>query len=321
MKESTNLNEKDRETLSKEYDELSEKFIHACHNFDDFRARIQEYKPEIADDPHLNWHLEFEAIHKLNFCLFLVSPNQNIETAKIRNSVEFIKDVSKKVISVINNVEVDTKTKKIFQNQNFLKVKNLFMEIENTAAGIQDKILNAMESDDTISECSNYHQSILDMEFISKILNSIIGNITEKGKKELGGGITDILNTVKDRITRVGDRFKGNIAHFGTRMNESLDTLGRLSEGVIEKFSKKILDAFISISTHFLDLLENLTVQMFKFLMYFGSLAKKKGFQVSKIDIKFPSIKFETVPLFTFNLPLPKIESPEVLISVENKKI
>jgi hypothetical protein len=321
MKESTNLNEKARETISKEYDELREKFIQAGHNFDDFRARIQEYKPEIADDPHLNWHLEFEAIHKLNFCLFLVSPNQNIETAKIRNSVEFIKDVSKKVISVINNVEVDIKTKIISQDQNFLKVKNLFLEIENAAARIQDKILNAMESDDTISECSNYHQSILDIEFISKILNSLIGNITEKGKKELGGGITDILNTVKDRITKVGDRFKGIIAHFGTRMNESLDTLGRLSEGVIEKVSNKILDAFISISTHFLDLVENLTVQMFKFLMHFGSLAKKKGFQVSKIDIKFPSIKFETVPLFTFNIPLPKIESPEVLISVENKKI
>jgi hypothetical protein len=317
------MNEKDRQMLSKEYDELSEKFIQACHNFDDFRARIQEYKPEIADDPHLNWHLEFEAIHKLNFCLFLVSPNQNIETPKIRNSVEFIKDVSKKVISVMNNVEGDTKTKIISQNHNFLKVKNLFMETENTAAGIQDKILNTMESDDTISECSNYHQSILDMEFISKLLNSIICNISEdikKEKKELGG-ITGILNTVKTRITVVGNRFKGSIAHFGTLMVESLDTLGRLSEGVIEKVSDKILNAFISISTHFLDLVENLTVQMFKFLMHFGSLAKKKGYQVSKIDIKFPSIKFETVSLITFNIPLPKIESPEVLISVENKKI
>jgi hypothetical protein len=323
MNETTTLNVKDRQILSEEYDKLSEKFMRACHNFDDFRATIQEYKPEIADDPHLNWHLDFEAIHKLNFCLFLVSPTQNIEIPKIRNSVEFIKDVSKKVISVINNVEVDTKTKTISQNQNFLKVKNLFMETEKTAAEIQDKIFNTMESDDTISECSNYHQSILDMEFISKILNSIICNITEdikKEKKELGG-ITAILNTVKKRINLVANRFKGNIAHFGTRMLESLDTLGKLSEGLIEKVSNKILDTFISISTHFLDLVENLTGQMFKFLMRFGSLAKEKGYKVSKIDIKFPSIKFETVPLFTFNIPLPKIESPEVLISVENKNI
>jgi hypothetical protein len=104
------------------------------------------------------------------------------------------------------------------------------------------------------------------MEFISKILNSIICNITgdiKKEKKEFEG-ITAILNTVKTRINLVANRFKGNIAHFGTRMLESLDTLGKLSEGVIEKVSNKILDTFISISTHFLDLVENLTGQMKK---------------------------------------------------------
>ena len=69
------------------------------------------------------------------------------------------------------------------------------------------------------------------------------------------------------------------------------------------------------------DLVENLTEQMFKFLTQFGSIAKAKGYQVSKIDIKIPSVKFEPVPLFTFSVPLPKMESPEVLLSIETKSM
>ena len=36
--------------------------------------------------------------------------------------------------------------------------------------------------------------------------------------------------------------------------------------------------------------------QMFKFLTQFGIIAEKEDFQISKIDIRLPSIKFEPRP-------------------------
>jgi hypothetical protein len=58
---------------------------------------------------------------------------------------------------------------------------------------------------------------------------------------------------------------------------------------------------------------------MFKFLAHVGSLANKKGFRVSKIEVKIPSVKFETVSLVNFNLSIPKMESPEMLFTIDIK--
>ena len=142
------------------------------------------------------------------------------------------------------------------------------------------------------------------MGFISGILNSVAHKINEFSNKKTEnlGGITEVLSIVKNRINVLSNRFKGSIAHYGTDMLESLDELGKLSKlgkDVIEGVLNKMLDAFISLSAHFLDLVENLSEEMFKLLTQFGPVAKAKGYQVSKIDIKIPSVKFEPVPLFT----------------------
>lgn len=196
----------------------------------------------------LNWHLDFEAIHRLNFCLFLVPSREepNIEVSKVRNSIEFIKDVSRRVISVIDNLDVDTNAKKILQKHDFIKVRNQFMETETDAIKIQEKIIGMLQLDDGTSECSNYHQSILDMGFISGILNSIARklDVADLNKEKTGnfGSITDVLNTVKKRVNLISNRFKGSISHYSQRIVESIDELGKLGgEGV-----NKILGVFIS---------------------------------------------------------------------------
>jgi hypothetical protein len=315
----------DRRILSREVHDVTEKFLKACHGFDSFRDDIQKFKPEIADDAMLNWHLQFEAIHKLNFCLFIVPSEHehNIEIPKVRNSMEFIKDVSSRVIFVLTNLENDTKIKTMLQHLDFIQVKRLFMEIEKSAAEIQVKILETMRLEHATSECSNYHQSILDIQFTSRILNSVVRNIDESSnrKNKHLGVITDMLNIVKMRINLISNRFKGSIAHLCTRMLESLDELVKFGGEAVQKVFDKILNGFISLAARFLDLIGKLTEGMFKFLTDFGTIAQTKGYKVSKIDIKIPSVKFEPVPLFGFSVPLPKMESPEVLFSVETKSL
>ncbi len=311
--------------LFTEYSELTNKFIQACHSFDSFRNEILKFKPEIKQDPMLNWHLEFEAIHKLNFCLFVVAPKQEstIEITKVRNSTEFIKDVARSVLFVMNAVEVYTNSKTVSQDPNFIQVRKQFMEIEKAAGGLEATILNAMQSDDATLECSNYHKSILDMRFISGILDSVARKINEdsiKGEESVGG-ISVAINTIKDRVDDVSKIFKGKIAHFGTLMLESLDKLSNIGGKIIKEGVDKVLSTFISLSANFLDLVQTLTVQMFKFLTQLGSIAKAKGFTISKIDVKIPSVKFEPVPVFGFSIPLSKLESPEILLNVDTKSI
>lgn len=60
---------------------------------------------------------------------------------------------------------------------------------------------------------------------------------------------------------------------------------------------------------------------MFKFLTQFGSVAKAKGFNVSKIDIKISPVKFQPVSLFGVSIPIPNIESPEISLSIETNAI
>jgi hypothetical protein len=75
------------------------------------------------------------------------------------------------------------------------------------------------------------------------------------------------------------------------------------------------------VSVPFLDLISNITEQMFKFLTQFGSVAKAKGYDISKIDIKISSVRFEPVSLFGVSVPIPKVETPEISLSIETNSM
>ena len=80
------------------------------NKFRTFYIEFKEHKPELRHDALLNLHPKLEALYSLRkykqvgFCLF-IAPDEDeshIDMPKIRNSVEFVADVSTRVISFIN---------------------------------------------------------------------------------------------------------------------------------------------------------------------------------------------------------------------------
>jgi hypothetical protein len=198
-------------------------------------------------------------------------------------------------------------------------VKEKFVQSKEIAEKIQNEISDAMQPDEATAECANYHRSLLDLEFSSGILKGLAAEI-EKGfhprKPTLWEKVESILNIIQKKVEQVAERFKGIISHLCRYMVGSLDEL----KAALKKGETAIIKAFTSLAENFLDLIENLMEQMFKFLTQFGSIAKSKGFQLSKIDIRIPSVKFEPVMLFMVSIPLPRIESPEIMLSIESGK-
>lgn len=307
---------------------MTDIFKKACLSLEPFRSKAQERKPELKDDALLNLHPKFEALYsteeiekQLSFCLFIAPDKEesHIDIPKIRNSVEFIGDVSTRVISFINKSKSDNTVNTILSSDELLQLMKQFTEVQRISLQIRDKIKEALQPDESTTECSNYHRSVLDLEFVSTILKSTTKEIDKysDGKdKNLLKRITDILTTIKNKVQLVVERFYGIISHVGTRMIESLDNLYE----EIKKGPNAILNAFISLSERLLDLVGQLTEEMFKFLTQLGVVAKKQGYELSNIDIKIPSVKFALVQLFMFSIPLPMIETPEILLSVEFNK-
>ena len=60
---------------------------------------------------------------------------------------------------------------------------------------------------------------------------------------------------------------------------------------------------------------------MLDFLSRFRVIVKEKGYSVSKIEIKIPSIKFEFKNIFgLIPVPLPKIDPPDLTVTIEPEK-
>ncbi len=297
------------------YEQLTDSFAKACRDFEPFRASLEKVYPTIIEDPRMNWHSEMEAVYKTKEMY-----TSSIDTIKVRNSVEFIKNVSSRVTDVINTLEMNGTISRISINSNQLSnVKEKFIGSKAIAEKIQNEISNTMQPDEATAECANYHRSLLDMEFSSGVLKGLAAEI-DKGfhprEKKLWDKLESVLKIIQKKVEQVAERFKGIISHLCRYMIGSLNEL----KAAFKKGETAIIKAFTSLAENFLDLIENLMEQMFKFLTQFGSIAKSKGFQLSKIDIKIPSIKFEPVMLFMVSIPLPKIESPEIMLSIESGK-
>jgi hypothetical protein len=297
------------------YEQLTDSFAKACRDFEPFRANLEKVYPTIIEDPRMNWHSEMEAVYKTKEMY-----TSSIDTIKVRNSVEFIKNVSSRVTDVINTLEMNRTISKISINSKQLSsVKEKFVKSKAIAEKIQNEISDTMQPDEATAECANYHRSLLDMEFSSGILKGLAAEI-DKGfhprEKKIWEKLEGVLKIIQRKVEQVAERFKGIISHLCRYMIGSLDEL----KAAFKKGETAIIKAFTSLAENFLDLVENLMEQMFKFLTQFGSIAKSKGFQLSKIDIRIPSVKFEPVMLFMVSIPLPKIESPEIMLSIESGK-
>jgi hypothetical protein len=295
------------------YEQLTDSFAKACRDFEPFRASLEKVYPTIIEDPRMNWHSEMEAVYKTKEMY-----TSSIDTIKVRNSVEFIKNVSSRVTDIINTLEMNGTISRISINSNQLSnVK--FIGSKAIAEKIQNEISDTMQPDEATAECANYHRSLLDMEFSSGVLKGLAAEI-DKGfhprEKKFWEKLESVLKIIQKKIEQVAERFKGIISHLCRYMIGSLDEL----KAAFKKGETAIIKAFTSLAENFLDLIENLMEQMFKFLTQFGSIAKSKGFQLSKIDIRIPSVKFEPVMLFMVSIPLPKIESPEIMLSIESGK-
>jgi hypothetical protein len=294
------------------YQELTNSFAKACHDFEPFRARLEKVYSIIIEDPRMNWHSEMEAVYTIQE----IHPS-SIDTIKVRNSVEFIKNVSSRVTEIINAFEMNGTKNKL--SINLSSVKEKFVQSKEIAEKMQNEISDTMQPDEATAECANYHRSLLDMEFSSGILKGLATEI-EKGfhprKPALWEKVENILKIIQKKVEQVAERFKGIISHLCRYMVGSLDEL----KAALKKGETAIIKAFTSLAENFLDLIENIMEQMLKFLTQFGSIAKSKGFNLSKIDIKIPSVKFEPVILFMVSIPLPKIDPPEITLSIESGK-
>src|SRR5205823_5298317 len=134
-----------RQTISDNYRELVDIFKKACKNFESFRSKAQERKPELRHDELLNLHQEYEALYsaeeidrQLSFCLF-VAPDEeksHVDMPKIRNSVEFVADVSTRVISFINKSKSDNTINTILSSDELLQLMKQFTEVQSISLQI-----------------------------------------------------------------------------------------------------------------------------------------------------------------------------------------
>ena len=115
--------------------------------------------PELKNDMLLNWHPDFEAVSKikenLQNCIFIDQSIkvESIGTPKIKSSVEFIKEVSKRVMEIIDTY----KEKVILAKMNVPEIKNSYAHIFADSVDIEDQIQTLILPKEATGECSNYN--------------------------------------------------------------------------------------------------------------------------------------------------------------------
>jgi hypothetical protein len=325
------------EVLSK-YSALAKDFETTCVQFDPIKQKIEKTIPEVKNDILLNWHPDFEAVSQvdehLQNCIFIDQSVKldSIGMPKIKSSVEFIKEVSGRVIDI---VESYSKKQDAEDKNKLIDIKNKFVHFRAESLVLEDQIQGLITPKEATSECSDYNRSIIDLQFGSRNLSILISrlnarqgskafwyklsyknrNDTRENITNRWGNLESVFEIVKNKIQTVSKRFKGILAHSGTCLLCLLKTV----KDSLDKGANKIIHLFTSIIDGFLDLMQTLTEKMFNFMAQIDTMAKKSGFQISQLNMTMPSIKFEYVNLFMISLPVPQIESPEISVSFDSK--
>ncbi|HEY7082371.1 MAG TPA: hypothetical protein VH500_21995 [Nitrososphaeraceae archaeon] len=126
------------------------------------------------------------------------------------------------------------------------------------------------------------------------------------------GKVTGLVEKIITRVGHVIHRLHGIFESVGKSITDSLGTL----KDTMMKTPEEIINAFSSISDHFIQFMVTLPAHMFKILAKISSIAESEGYKISNIEIKIPSLKFEYVTMFEVSIPLPNIDPPEMTVTI-----
>jgi len=289
----------------------------------------QRYKSEFfnqdkTDEVYLQLHEEVEAIYSPHNSCSLIGHNQenkHFDKCKASNTSVFIKNICKRVIDLIDVIMTKEKLDNTSEKGKYYSaIQNEFHLLCVDADDLEESLISELNENEVTSQCSNYQGALLDLEFSSKMLISI-GEKTKEIHDKKNDGILDrmmknVIDTIRKKINGIIQRFSGIVSHLCKFITDSLNKL----ENDVVTLTDKIVDTFLSLSARFLELVQNLTEEMFKFLVKFKSIAHSKGFELSKMEVKIPSVEFESLNIFGVSIPFPKIQSPEILMTVDSNK-
>lgn len=254
---------------------------------------------------------------------YVVEPSEAaISGAKFLSSTEQLKAGSKSAIMFINDLQSKNNAKPLSLQLN--EVASKFKLVQQDANKSQEEDLPNVIKQETASnnDFEAYYRSIIDIQFSSRNLYTLATEINKE--KDLSpdpdsniisglfGKIKSIVQKIITKIGQVINRLQGIAETFGKSIT---DLLGDF-ENILKQGPEAIINAFSSISDHFVQFMVTLTEQMFKFLTKFSSVADSGGYAISNIQIKIPSLKFEYVNMFQVSIPLPNIDPPEMTLTI-----
>jgi hypothetical protein len=253
---------------------------------------------------------------------------------QIIDSINYLRDKYCKLMNLMDKMSAqDLKIKPMKSMEILMKqTGNEFQATENM-------IIKSMDPDEVLNGISSYYSTLSEMEVDSKTFSDVVtvfsplsDSIDELPKKPTGfwdrfmdlfSIIKQKIQDVKSRISSIVDKIKGSVSELGRSLLSSLDNIDEtitefVNEGVAgaSKLKNKIIEGLKAASNKFQSLISKLIEKMFGFLSQFGELAKSKGFPVSKVELKVPTIKFEYTSIFGFSIPLPGLSAPEMTLTM-----
>lgn len=221
------------------------------------------------------------------------------------------------------------------KNELILKTTQEIKSSVNDFEKIENEIMKDMQPNDALKSITNYYDTISEMEIESNTFTNIIqefipimDNLSQTEGfwdkfMRIKENIKEKINSFKERISSIIQRIKGSVSEIGHSLIDQLESLKNLFKNMIDNnissfsdFKNIILKELNSISKKLHEFISKLIDRMFDFLTKFGSLAKSKGFPVSKIEIKIPTIKLEFLGVFGFSIPIPKLDPPEMTVTL-----
>jgi hypothetical protein len=248
--------------------------------------------------------------------------------------IESLKFVRERFCEMENSME-----KIPMKNQSFTSTRNQMTEMVKESKTIEKMASNSMEPSEALTGISNYYSMLSEMETNSRTFADLVREfspISSEIEKEsdktpglwdsvmrIASSIKDKIKIIKDRITTIIEKIKGAVSETGRLLLSELDAISDFISNSVKAGITKVTDlknviinSLNSASRKFQEFILKLIETMFDFLSKFGDLAKNKGFPVSSVEIKAPTIKYEFMTIIGFSIPIPKIDPPEMTITL-----
>src|SRR5919106_98864 len=236
------------------------------------------------------------------------------------SSTEQLRVGTSEAMSLIDTLRQDKKDQTFTLQLN--NIKEEFKAAHDDALQSQQlEMPKVVDQEKAPDDLQTYYRSIIDVQFSSRNLFTLATEISkepipESSNQSIVSKLVDkfkaLWNRIRMKIQQVADRLQGLAKTFGNSISDLLDKL----EDVLRKGAEAVITAFISLSDYFVEFMVTLTEQLFKFLTRFSSIAAAEGYNISSIEIKAPTLKFEYVSMFQVSIPLPNIDPPEMTLSI-----